>query len=132
MENLQPTKTGNELEKKAVILDVSTKSRVVAVTEPPASKSLQSKTTTATTLKGLPKTLTSAELQTLQSKLDLVAGALADFQSAKGRIVCKEETAVLPSGSIVRAVKIYLVADVGIVKDRTNDGLKFSLVAEAK
>jgi hypothetical protein len=61
-----------------------------------------------------------------------VAGALADFQGSGGKIICKEETAVLPSGSIIRAVKIYLVADIGIVKDKTNDGLRFSLVAEEK
>ena len=90
-----------------------------------------SKNTTATTLKGSRKTLTSAELEALQSKIGLVAGALADFQTAGGLVAVLEMPTKLASGRMVRAVKILLVVNgAKIIKKRTADGVEFDLVAE--
>jgi hypothetical protein len=61
----------------------------------------------------------------LKSKISLVAGALADWQSAGGLVVVKNiqvENAQYP--------KIYLVADgLSIHVRHTVDGIEFDLVA---
>ena len=124
MQKSQPTKTVRG--KGSSILGASSLPLGADIMPLGESKSF-AKTTTATTPKGLPlidkKTV-------LKAKLDLVAGALADFQAAGGRIACKNVDTITPSGSVIVGVKIYLVADFGIMKSQTADGLEFDLVAE--
>ena len=124
MENTQPMRTGSESGKKAGTSGGSIKSRQVADTAKRVLGS-SSKSITATTLTASPKTLTSAELEGLRSKAGLVAGALADFQSAGGLVVVKN----VDYGNVY-AVKIYLVVDGASLKvNQTVDGLDFGLVA---
>lgn len=88
------------------------------------------KTTTATMLKGSKKTWTTAELEELRSKAGLVAGAIADFQTAKGMIVRDEVTYTAPSGRVCKAIKLILIVeDINLVAVNTADGLVFNLVA---
>ena len=88
------------------------------------------KTTTATMPKGSGKTWTTAELAALQSKAGLVAGAIADFQGVKGRIVRDEVIYTAPSGRVCKGIKlILLVEDMNLVAEKTDDGLDFNLVA---
>lgn len=123
MENTQPMRTENESESQAAISEGSTKSGLVAATESGASLS-SSQSTTATTLSGSKKTWTSAELAELRLKAGLVAGALADFQTAGGLVVVKNVE--YESGKF--SVKIYLVAEGLNVKTlRTADGLDFEV-----
>jgi hypothetical protein len=125
MENTQPTKTKSASVSPADTSDASIKSEVVAVTESDASK-ISSPATTATMSNGSKKTLTNAELVELRSKAGLVAGALRDFQDAKGLVAVKE----VEHTPGVYAVKIYLVVDgASILKDKTADGLDFNIVA---
>ena len=131
MESGQLMKTSNEPESKAVTLDDSTKSRLVAATGPSVLLTSSPLDTTATTLSGSKKTLKNVDLQELRSKAGLVAGALADFQAAGGLVVTKNIEYTLPSGETFSAVKIYLVAENSHLKvSKTVDGLDFDLVAE--
>ena len=129
MVNGQPTKTGNAPELKAVTSDALAKSSNLGAMPLGASTSSQAPIT-ATALKGSKKTWKSAELVELLSKAGLVAGALADFQAAKGMIVREEIAYTAPSGIVCRAIKlILLVEDVDLVAVKTADGLDFNLVA---
>ena len=123
MENTQPTKTKSESVSQVDTSGDSTRSRLVAVTEPAASKT-SSPATTATMSKGSKKTWTSAALVELRSKAGLVAGALADFQAAGGLVVVKnieyEPGKFYP--------KIILVADgLNVTVEKTADGLDFGV-----
>ena len=129
MPNTQHTKTGKESGSKVVISGGSTlpldSENMVSVAQ--MNLSLR---TPATTPPASKKTAKNAELK---AKLDLVAGALADFQAAGGRVISKNVEATLPSGTVIRGIKLYLVADgFGISKNATADGLEFDLVAEEK
>ena len=124
MENTQPMKTGKESELPADISGGSTKSGLVAVTDSNGSKS-SSENTTATMPSASPKTWTSAELQELRSKVGLVAGALADFQSAGGLVVVKNIE--FEPGRF--STKVYLVADgLNVKVHKTADGLDFEIL----
>lgn len=97
-----------------------------------ASKSFRQRIT-ATTPSASPKTWKSAELSALQSKIGLVAGALADFQEAGGVIALTEIAYSSPSGSKTMAVKmILLVPEINLVVADTTDGMDFSLVADTQ
>ena len=130
MENTQPTKTENESELKAATSDDSTKSELVAATE--KSESTNSQPNTAATMSSASRrTWKSADLAELRSKAGLVAGALADFQTAKGLAAVKETTYTAPSGRKCKGIKLILIVeDVDLVAVRTADGLDFDLVAE--
>jgi hypothetical protein len=129
MENGQPTKTGSESERKAVTSGASISLPLSESTEGNALMNSR-KSTTATTLKGSLKTWTSAELAVLRSKVGIVAGAIADFQTAKGRIVRDEVIYTAPSGRVCKAIKlILLVEDVDLVAVKTGDGTDFNIVA---
>lgn len=124
MENTQPTKTKSESESQAVTSDASIKSRLVADTESKESTSL-SPSTPADTPNDSTKTWTSAELAELKLKAGLVAGALAEFQGAKGIVVAKE----VEHQKGVFSLKIYLVAEgVSLRKKDTADGLDFEVL----
>jgi len=128
MGNGQLIKTGNESGSKADTSAGLRVSRLVAVTPKPESESL-SIPTTAASPNGSPKTSPTLDLEELRSALSLVAGALADFQSAGGTIVRQEMTYTLPSGSH-KAMKIILaVKGVDLVAVNTPDGIVFDLVA---
>jgi hypothetical protein len=108
----------------------SIRSGLVAAMEPSESKN-SSANTTATTQNASTKTWKSAELAELLSKAGLVAGALADFQTAKGLVAVKETTYKAPSGKVCKAIKLFLIVeDVDLVAVKTADGLDFNLVAE--
>jgi len=125
----QPTKTDKELELKVVTSDDSTSSPASVPTDRRESKSSQ-KPTDATTLTVSRRTWKSADLEVLQSKAGLVAGALADFQTAKGKVVRKETTYTAPSGRVCKAIKLYLIVeDLDLVAVKTPDGTDFNLVA---
>ena len=67
----------------------------------------------------------------MQSKIGLVAGALADFQTAGGLVAVLEMPTKLASGRTVYAVKILIVVNgAKITKKRTADGVDLVLVAE--
>jgi hypothetical protein len=130
MENGQPTKTKSEQELK---VDISGDSPKLSNSEPmPLGVSPSSPSrTTATMLTASPKTYKNAELQALRLKIGLVAGALADFQSAGGMIVMDEVAYKKASGSENKAIKLLLfIRDADIVAERTPDGIDFDLVAE--
>ena len=130
MENTQPMKTESGPVSPEDTLAASTKSKLVAVTAKEESTNSPGNTT-ATMPNGSKKIWTSAELAELGSKAGLVAGALADFQDAKGKISRREITYTAPSGRVCRAIKlILLVEDVDLVAEPTADGLEFRLVAE--
>lgn len=130
MENGQPTNKETEPASKAGTSAGLEMSSQAENTGGGASRSSQ-KTTTATMPKGSKKTWKIQELAELQSKIGLVAGAIADFQGAKGRIVRDEVTYTAPSGRVCKGIKlILLVEDVDLVAVKTNDGLDFNLVAE--
>lgn len=130
MENGQPMKTENESGSQAGTLGASVK--LLNSESMPLGASTSSKgRTTATMPKGSKKTWKSAELVELQSKAGLVAGALADFKTAKGVIVREEIAYTSPSGRVCKAIKlILLVQDVDLVAEKTTDGIDFCLVAE--
>lgn len=129
MENTQPTRTASGSASQAATSGASTKSEPKGSMPLGASKN-SSETTTATMQNGSPKTWTNAELEVLRLKAGLVAGALADWQTAKGIVVVKEIEYVLPSGSRMTALKIYLVAEgMSLKAVHTADGLDFDLVA---
>lgn len=66
----------------------------------------------------------------MRSKAGIVAGALADFQTAKGRAVTQEIAYTAPSGRVCKAVKIILlIEDANLVVARTADGIDFNVVA---
>lgn len=133
MESLQPTKTENESESKVDTSGGLIVSQQLESTDTAASSSSLQKTMPATTLSGSPKTWKSAELRALQSKAGLVAGALSDFQGAKGLVAVKETTYTAPSGRVCKAIKLFLIVeDVDLVAVKTADGLDFSLVAAPK
>jgi len=128
MENSQPTKTENGPASPVDISGASTGSKPVAVTEKNESLSL-SENMTATTQIDSPRIWTNAALEELRSKAGLVAGALADFQSAGGIVAVKTIETALPSGSTFMATKIYLVADgLSISIRKTPDGLEFEIL----
>lgn len=132
MENTQPTKTKRESVSLVDTSGGSTRSGLVEVMEPSESKNL-SANTTATTQSASTKTWKSAELAELLSKAGLVAGALADFQTAKGLVAVKETTYKAPSGRVCKAIKLFLIVeDADLVAVKTADGLDFDLVAEEK
>ncbi len=130
MPNTQRMKTKKESGSKAGTLAGLTLPLGSVNTGGGASKS-SSLPTTATMQSGSGKIALNA---VLQSKLDLVAGALADFQAAGGRVISRTELAALPSDRVIHGVKLYLVAgaeaNYGIEKVQTVDGLEFHLVAE--
>jgi hypothetical protein len=130
MANTQHIKTEKESASKVDTSDDLIKSQSKADMPLGELKPL-SKSTIATTQNASQKTLTSADLQELQSRIGLVAGALADFQTAGGLVVLKNEEATLPSGSPIYGMKIYLmVRGAKITKTQTADGLDLSLVAQ--
>lgn len=131
MANGQRTKAGKESGLKAATLDASTSWQPSENTENGALMSSRKyMSTTATTSKGLRKTWTSAELAVLKSKAGIVAGAIEDFQNAKGTVVRQEMTYTAPSGRVCKAIKlILLVEDMNLVADKTDDGIDFNLVA---
>jgi len=132
MENTQPMKTESEPGSKADTSDASTKSKLVAVTAKEESMNLQP-STTATMPNDSKKIWTSAELAELGSKAGLVAGALADFQGAKGLVVATNVPYTLASGRKLVAVKLFLIVeDMNLVAEHTADGLDFHLVTEEK
>jgi len=89
--------------------------------------------TGATMLKDSPKTWKKTELAALESKAGLVAGAIADFQSAGGLVVMTQEKYKTSSGTENKAIKLLLlVRDVDLVAERTVDGIDFCLVAESE
>lgn len=129
MGNGQPTKTESALEKKADTSADSHESRLVAVTQKPESESLSTPTTVVSP-NALPKTSQTQDLAELRSALSLVAGALADFQSAGGTIKRLNMEYTLPSGSRHKAMKIILaVKGIDLVAVNTPDGIIFDLVA---
>jgi hypothetical protein len=122
MENTQPTKTKNESGSKVDTSDASTKSGLVAATEKNASTNL-SQTITATMPKGSKKTLTSAALAELRLKAGLVAGALADFQAAGGKVLTAQ-VQYPHSGRMFDAIKLILfIEGENLVAEKTPDGL---------
>jgi hypothetical protein len=126
MENTQPMKTENGPGSPADTSAASTKSGLVAATGNAGSGNSPA-ATTATMPSDSPKTWKKRDLEELQLKAGLVAGALADFQTAGGLVVVKNVTYPAPSGSLV-ATKIYLVADGLDVKIlKTADGLDFDI-----
>lgn len=130
MENTQPIKTGSEQESKAATSGASTRSGLVADMAKNESTSSQPNTT-ATTRKGSKKIWKNADLAELRSKAGLVAGALADFQTAKGLVAVKETTYTAPSGRVCKALKLFLIVeDADLVAVKTADGLDFDLVAD--
>lgn len=130
MESGQPTRMGNESESKADISDALTLSPNSENTQGGASKNSRIRTT-ATTPNASKKTWKNADLAELRSKVGLVAGALADFQGAKGIVVTQETTYTAPSGRVCKAVKLYLIVqDADLVAEKTADGLDFNLAAE--
>jgi len=95
-----------------------------------ASMSLSSGTT-ATTPTDSPETLKNARLEELRSRIGLVAGALADWQTAGGLVAIKNMTGTLASGRVVRACRVTLAIDgAQLFVKMTPDGLDFDLVAE--
>lgn len=123
MENTRPTKTEKEPESPVDTSGGSTKSRLVADTASSASLS-SSAGTTATMPNGSKKTWTSAALAELRSRAGLVAGALADFQTAGGLVVVKNVE--YEPGRF--SVKLYLVAENLNVQVRTTaDGVDFDI-----
>lgn len=132
MENGQPMKTENESESKEVTSDGSISLPRSENTESDASKSTPIPTT-ATTQNASKKIWKSAELEVLRSKAGLVAGALADFQGAKGMVLASVTEYRKPSGRKYKAVKLLLFVDeIDLVAVKTKDGLDFDLVAEEK
>lgn len=128
MENTQPMKAENGQGSPADTLDASTKSRLVAATESAVSGN-SSAGTTATTQNASPKTWTKQALEELKLKAGLVAGAIADFQAAGGLVAVKNVDTPLPSGSVMTAVKIYLVAEgLNLRVLHTPDGLDFDVL----
>lgn len=133
MENGQPTKMASASAKKADTSEDLTKLPLSESMPLGASKSSLPATMPATTRIVAPKTWKSAELQELESKAGLVAGALADFQTAGGLIHTKPFELTYPSGSKFRGVKIMLfVNQANLVAEKTADGLVFRLVADPK
>ncbi len=111
---------------------VSKKSPHSESTPPVASVNL-SETTTATTSNASQKTLTSAKLQELRSKAGIVAGALADFQTAGGIVAVRRQKYNLASGAEYYAIKIGLIViGANVVAVQTEDGLELDVVAEVK
>ena len=107
-----------------------TKQRHKASTPLGASMSLSSGIT-ATTQNDSQKTLTSAKLEELRSRIGLVAGALADWQTAGGLVAIKNMTGTLASGRTVKACRVVLAVDgYQLSVKMTPDGLDFDLVAE--
>ena len=132
MENTQPMKTESGAGSKAATLDGSTKFGLVAATAKEESTNSQP-STTATMPNDSKRTWTSAELAELGSKAGLVAGALRDFQDAKGIVVATNSPYTLASGRRLVAVKLLLIVeDYNLVAEQTADGLDLHLVAEVK
>jgi hypothetical protein len=130
MENTQSMKTKTGSESKVDTSDDSIKSRLVADSESKESTS-SSPSTNASTPKGSIKTWKSAELAELKLRAGLVAGALSDFQGAKGVVTTKEVTYTAPSGRTCKAIKVILIVpDADLVAEDTPDGLDFNLVVE--
>ena len=95
-----------------------------------ASKSLSSGIT-ATTQSDSQKTLTNVRLEELRSRIGLVAGALADWQTAGGLVAIKNMTGTLASGRTVKACRVVLAVDgYQLSVKMTPDGQDFDLVAE--
>lgn len=87
--------------------------------------------TTATTQTDSPETLKNARLEELRSRIGLVAGALADWQTAGGLVAIKNIKGTLASGRVVMACRITLAIDgAQLFVKMTPDGLDFDLVAE--
>jgi hypothetical protein len=104
--------------------DASTKLGLVAATESGESTSLLLATTVAMP-NASKKTWANAALAELRSKAGLVAGALADFQSAGGLVVVKNIE--YEPGKF--SVKVYLVAEnLNIRAQKTADGLDFEIL----
>jgi hypothetical protein len=132
MESGQPMKKNEEQGSKADTSGVSPKLSNSESMPLGGSQSSPSRTT-ATTLTDSSKTYKSAELQALRLKIGLVAGALADFQSAGGLTVMDVITYKKASGSENKAIKLLLlVRDADLVAVKTADGIDFDLVAESE
>lgn len=124
MESSQPMKVESASASPVGTSDASTGSGLVAVMENDASTN-SSDATTATTPLVSRKTWTSVELEELQLKAGLVAGALADFQSAGGLVVVKN----IEYEPGCFAVKVYLVAEgINLRTQKTTDGLDFEVL----
>lgn len=130
MENTQSMKTKPENVSKADTSEDSIKSKLVAGSENNESMS-SSPNTSASTPKSSTKTWKNAELAELKLRAGLVAGALADFQGAKGVVTTKEIVYTAPSGRTCKAIKVILIVEnADLVVEDTPDGLDFNLVAE--
>jgi len=126
-------KTGSASASKADISDGSTSLKPKANTGKRVSKTSSTSGMTATTQNASPKTLTSAELQRLRSKIGLVVGSLADWQTAGGLVAVMDEVVNLPSGRVIHAVRIYLVADgAQLSRSKSVDGVEIDLVADTQ
>lgn len=130
MENGQSTKAKSALEPQAATSDASIKSGR-SKGDTGNSGSMSSSPTTsesATTSTASSKTWTSAELAALQSKIGLVAAALADFQTAGGMV--KATPIKHPQGE---SLKIYLVAaNLNLVAVETPNGIDFDVLPLGK
>jgi len=121
MENTQPTYMEKGPELQEGISEDSTKSGLVAATEKEESEN-SLKTTTATMQSASSKIWKSAELKVLRSKIGLVAGALSDFQQAKGLVAVMS----IPYDEHTSGIKIVLVAEgLNLVAVDTDDGMDF-------
>lgn len=94
------------------------------------SKNLSTSTTTAAIQKDSPPTSPKTELTVLKSKIGLVAGALADFQSAGGTVVRQEFTYNLPSGSYKAFKFLVAVKEFDLVAVQTDDGIDLTVVGK--
>lgn len=127
--NGQPIEGGNASENPVDTSADSTKLPVLGNMPLGASENL-SKTITATMPPVSRKTLKNAKLRELRSKIGLVAGALADFQSAGGVVVKKRLEYTTPSGNKFSAIKLLLIVEnANLVAVQTEDGLEFEVMS---
>lgn len=132
MENTQPIKTGSESGSPEDTSGDSTKLKLVADSESSASSN-SSIDTDANIPSASIKTWTNAELIELRSRIGLVAGALSDFQTAGGLVAEKTISYKSPSGRVLTAIKLILVAeDLNVIVKKTSDGLDFDVLPLGK
>jgi hypothetical protein len=132
MANGQPTKTGKELGKKEDILEDSLSSQNLDPM-PLGESEISQELINATTQIVSKKIWRNKDLQELRSKIGLVAGALADFQEAGGKISMEVIEYELPSGIRNTGIKLLLCAnDVNLVAEETTDGIDLNIVAESE
>ena len=131
MVNGQPIQTEDESGNREAISDDLTVLPPSESTESEGSQNSSPPTAeTATTLNDSRWTLNSVELEVLKSKAGLVAGALADFVTARGWVVRDEVPYTPPNMRTCRALKIILIVpEYDVVAVETPDGLTFDVVA---